>query len=373
MGYDLCMLGLLAYTTIRGASKGIAWQLAAIAALVLCFAFATPLSLAVAPAIHLDPPLNRWVAMLGIYLGFSFGCFAIARMARGWLEALKFEEYDRHLGALFGLLKGATLCLVITFFSVCLIESARGFVLHTRTGRLAGQVFHSLRGVMPAELDSVLAPYLKKFEAARVAQQDDQAADFDLAERPEDTDEEDFRGSSRRPEAPSDDDSAQDAGETQADGDLIDRVVDAIGSQVKESVSDLVHDTLAPQRESGRQERSRDDDPDQEERPPNRPRPSEEEIQGLVQGISRLFSRSTREQSRQQTEIETLLHGIPPVVAKGVLLDWRADLLGTADDPDSETDVMTPLDHRLLRQLARQGVDLEDLPRPVRERLRESE
>src|SRR5262245_38343757 len=105
MWYDALMLAILLFTTIRGAAKGMAWQLAAIAALVLCFLFATPLSLVVAPSINLAPPLNRWVAMLAIYLAFSFGCFSIARLLRGWLEELRFTEYDRHLGALFGLLK----------------------------------------------------------------------------------------------------------------------------------------------------------------------------------------------------------------------------------------------------------------------------
>src|SRR5687768_5200953 len=75
MAFDLCMLAVLVFTTVRGAMKGVAWQLAAIAALVLCFLFATPLSVVVAPLIHVDPPLNRWIAMLAIYLVFSFGCF----------------------------------------------------------------------------------------------------------------------------------------------------------------------------------------------------------------------------------------------------------------------------------------------------------
>src|SRR5262249_44900376 len=119
MWYDVFMLIIVAYTTIRGAMKGMAWQLAAIASLVLCFLFATPVSLSVGPAIPVNPPLNRWLAMLGIYLAFSFACFGVARLLRGWLEAIKFQEYDRHLGALFGLVKGITICLVVTFFVVC--------------------------------------------------------------------------------------------------------------------------------------------------------------------------------------------------------------------------------------------------------------
>ena len=86
-------------------------------------------------------------------------------MLRSWLEALKFEEYDRHLRHL-GFLKGATLCLVVTFFSVCLSETARAHILQTRTGRLSGQILDQLAIVMPAELDKVLAPYLRRFDDA---------------------------------------------------------------------------------------------------------------------------------------------------------------------------------------------------------------
>ena len=107
MGFDLFIGAILLITTIRGAAKGVAWQLAGIGALVLCFLFATPLSLTIAPMIKLAPLLNRWVAMLGIYLVFSFGTFAIARGFREALEKAKFVEFDRHMGALFGLFKGA--------------------------------------------------------------------------------------------------------------------------------------------------------------------------------------------------------------------------------------------------------------------------
>src|SRR5262245_1590046 len=185
MWYDVTMVGIVLYTTIRGSTKGIAWQLAAIGALLLCFAFATPLSLVVAPAIHLDPLLNRWVAMLGIYLVFSFICFGAARMFRNWLESWKFEEYDKHLGAMFGLVKGATICLVLTFFTVCLSAPAREYVLATYSGRASRVVMHRLTAVLPAEIDRVLEPYVDRLDKAEPLVADGAARD------------DDFRGSSR--------------------------------------------------------------------------------------------------------------------------------------------------------------------------------
>jgi|GEM_PF-296367 len=164
MTYDLFTLGVLAFTTYRGAAKGIAWQLAAIAALVLCFVFATPLSLGIAPAIPLEAPLNRWVAMLGIYLVFSFGTFALARSFRDFLEKARFEEYDKHLGAVFGFIKGITLSLVVTFFVVAMSEQARDYILHTHSGYAAAIIMDRLHPVMPGELHDVLDPYIHNLD-----------------------------------------------------------------------------------------------------------------------------------------------------------------------------------------------------------------
>lgn len=165
MAFDLFVLGILLVTTIRGAAKGVAWQLAGIGALVLCFLFATPLSLAFAPMIKLAPPLNRWVAMLGIYLVFSFGTFAIARGFREALEKAKFVEFDRHMGALFGLTKGAIIALVITFFAVAMSQKTREYVLTTHTGFAAAHIMNALDPVMPKELHAILEPYIHELDA----------------------------------------------------------------------------------------------------------------------------------------------------------------------------------------------------------------
>lgn len=163
--FDLFICAMLLFTTIRGAAKGVAWQLAGIGALVLCFMFATPLSLTLAPMIKLAPPLNRWVAMLGIYLVFSFGTFAIARGFREALEKAKFVEFDRHMGALFGLFKGVLLALVITFFSVAMSAQAREYILKTHTGYAAAHIMNALDPVMPKELHAILEPYIHHLDA----------------------------------------------------------------------------------------------------------------------------------------------------------------------------------------------------------------
>jgi hypothetical protein len=127
--------------------------------------FATPLSLTIAPMIKLEAPLNRWVAMLGIYLVFAFGTFAIARGFREALEKAKFVEFDRHLGALFGLFKGVLIALVITFFCVAMSKQAREIILKTHTGYAAAHIMNAIDPVMPKELHAILEPYIHQLDA----------------------------------------------------------------------------------------------------------------------------------------------------------------------------------------------------------------
>jgi membrane protein required for colicin V production len=159
MIYDGLILLILVLAAWRGAARGLAWQVAWIGGIVLCFLFATPLSLFVTPHIRLDPPLNRWVAMLVIYMAFSFGCFAIARTLRGWLEEARFQEFDKHLGAILGLAKGVAIAFVLTFFLLGLSETARAYILKTNSGYAAAAIFRKLHPIMPREIEHVLERY----------------------------------------------------------------------------------------------------------------------------------------------------------------------------------------------------------------------
>src|SRR5688500_18576502 len=160
MWYDAIVIGILAYTTIRGAMKGVIWQIAAIAGVVLCLVFAESISAAAGPYVRLEPPLNNWVVMLGAYLVFSFISFALAKLLTEWLDKIKFGEFNRHLGALFGFVKGAVICLVLTFFIVTVSDSAREMLRNSRSGRVAAIVMDRLHPVMPERLHEALNKYI---------------------------------------------------------------------------------------------------------------------------------------------------------------------------------------------------------------------
>ena len=86
-----------------------------------------------------------------------------------WMEKAKFKDFDRHLGALLGFVKGVVISLVVTFFSVTVFDSLKSVVLISYTGRAACQVLDVVKPITPdyfpeylqkavAELEQGLAP-----------------------------------------------------------------------------------------------------------------------------------------------------------------------------------------------------------------------
>jgi uncharacterized membrane protein required for colicin V production len=164
MWYDLLTLGILMYAMFRGAMKGIVWQLATIAALLMCFFFSGSLSHVIAPFIRVEEPLNKWIAMLVLYLGFSFVSFGVARVMHEAIENMRVEALDRHLGALLGLVKGAMFSVFLTFFLVTLSHSARESIINSESGYVAAVAIDRLAPVIPGDLHALLEPYLRRMD-----------------------------------------------------------------------------------------------------------------------------------------------------------------------------------------------------------------
>ncbi len=164
MWYDLLTLCILMFATYRGAMKGIVWQLATIASLLLCFFFSGSLSMSLAPFIRVEPPLNRWIAMLILYVAFSFVSFGAARMLHEMIEQIKFDAFDHHLGAVLGLLKGGVFSICITFFLVTLSGPAREAIMYSESGYVEAVVIDRLSPVIPGNLHALLEPYIRRLD-----------------------------------------------------------------------------------------------------------------------------------------------------------------------------------------------------------------
>jgi membrane protein required for colicin V production len=163
--YDLIMLLVLVGATLFGFWKGMAWQIASLASLVLSYFAALRFSTQLAPYFGDQAPLNRIGAMLAIYIATSFVIWMIFRLVSQIIDKVRLESFDRQLGAMFGFAKGVLLCVAITFFAVALLPPAQGqAIVKTQSGRYIVVLLNKTQAVVPPELQPAINPYLNTIE-----------------------------------------------------------------------------------------------------------------------------------------------------------------------------------------------------------------
>ena len=397
MWFDLLIVAILFYAVWKGASKGVVWQLAAIAALVLCFAFAESLSLQLAPVINVKPPLNRWIAMLAIYIGFSFISFTLARSLKSAIDSMKFEEFDRHLGAVLGLLKGIIFCLFLTFFLITISDSARAAVVKSHSGYAAAVILNEMAPVMPKELHGVLDSCLTNLDHPGVDlhDHDDDELFGDDHDHSQHGDDNPFPPGSNDLPNPFFERSGGDGSgvRTTKQDSLLKQIIESIPGYLRGELEDKVieaYNATAPEDRAtfAKQLRSRipgvlrgvteqwkngqpkaADPGNNNQFGANGNQQTAVERTKLLQTIAAIYSDYPEAQKDLIEEFEEDLSGIPDQVVMAVLKDWRADLLLTGGDPDPKTDVTTSLDKRVLRQLELQKVPLNSLGSAIQDRM----
>ncbi len=162
--YDLGLLAVLLVTVVFGAWKGMAWQIASLASVVLSAAVAIRFGRPLAPLFSRHEPWNRFVAMLVLYLGVSLAVWIVFRVVSRAIDRVQLREFDRQAGALLGGLKGVALCLVITFFAVTLSETTRQAVLRSYSGHYIARLIRHAGPVLPEEVRDVLGEYIDELD-----------------------------------------------------------------------------------------------------------------------------------------------------------------------------------------------------------------
>jgi membrane protein required for colicin V production len=163
--YDVIMLMVIAAATAYGAWKGLAWQVASLGSIVLSYFVAQQFGSQVAQHVEADPPWNTGVAMLALFMGTSLVVWIAFRLVSGMIDRLKLKEFDRQIGAMLGLVKGALLCIVITIFAVSLLGPVnREKVVQSHSGHYIALALDRAHAVMPKEVHDALHPYIHKLD-----------------------------------------------------------------------------------------------------------------------------------------------------------------------------------------------------------------
>lgn len=164
-GYDLFMLIVIGAAVVWGAWKGLAWQLASLASIVASYFVALTFRQPLSQLINASPPWNTFLAMLILFLGTGLVVWIGFNLISEAIERVKLKEYDRQLGALFGLAKGVLLCVLITLFAVGLLsEPQRQQICNSKSGYYIALLLDRSDAVIPAELHQVLGPYIDQLD-----------------------------------------------------------------------------------------------------------------------------------------------------------------------------------------------------------------
>lgn len=161
--YDGVMALIVFFTTVHGFWKGATWQIAPIMSLVLGYMIAMPMSVTTAQYFG-PPPQNRLFALVSIYIATSLVVYLMVRSFREGIEKAKLTEFDRHLGALLGALKGVLLTLSITVILLIYSASARDIILKSESRTIAAKIINAVYPILPRAMHQILAPYLRKLD-----------------------------------------------------------------------------------------------------------------------------------------------------------------------------------------------------------------
>ena len=158
------MLGILAATALLGYFKGMVWQLAWIAGIVVSGFVSMRFANQFAPYFGQQEPWNRFASMLALYVGTSLAVWLLFQIVSGAINAIHLSAFDHQLGLLFGAAKGILLCVVITFFAVMLAPDYRSQVVTSHSGQIVATLLVRADEYLPKEIHETIDPFVKQFE-----------------------------------------------------------------------------------------------------------------------------------------------------------------------------------------------------------------
>lgn len=171
--YDIIMLIILIAATLWGVWKGMAWQIAALASVIVSAVVAVHASPAIAPLFSAwfgaKEPWNRYLAMLVLYVVMAAAIWIVFHLVSNVIDRIQLKEFDRQLGAIFGLVKGVLYCVVITFFAVTFSPTdgtspIRLMVLQSRSGDWIARGIRNAKPILPEDIRTYLGKYIDELD-----------------------------------------------------------------------------------------------------------------------------------------------------------------------------------------------------------------
>ncbi len=162
--YDILMLAVLAGCILFGFWKGLAWQIASLAAIFVSYFIALNFRGQLAAHISATEPWNQFAAMLIIFIATSLVIWVAYGFMKKSIEKMRLRGFDAQAGALLGAIKGGLLCMLVTLFAVTLFgDNVRQSVIQSRSGGYIAVGINRLNAMIPQEVHAVLDPHVRRF------------------------------------------------------------------------------------------------------------------------------------------------------------------------------------------------------------------
>ncbi|HMO13108.1 MAG TPA: CvpA family protein [Pirellulaceae bacterium] len=162
--FDILILVILFGAIFLGFWKGLAWQIASFASLILSYLVASNFWPVLASRITIEPPLNEFIAMFALFLGTSLVVWIVFGFVRKSIERMALKSWDRQAGAIVGAIKGLCISILVTMFAVTLLgDNHRKAIVNSTSGRVITNIINRLAVVVPDNMRTQIASYVIRF------------------------------------------------------------------------------------------------------------------------------------------------------------------------------------------------------------------
>ncbi|MCL2347446.1 MAG: CvpA family protein [Planctomycetaceae bacterium] len=162
--YDMIILIIIGWLTLRGGMKGMVSQVVSIVAVVASFWAAIRLSPMIEPLIQTQPPWNKVLAIVIAFVGTSIAVTIVHRMIAKVVSVIRMKNFDRLFGAAIGFAKGVVVGMIITFFAVMLSEQTRSIALNATSGKILAALIQKGETLLPKDVSELVNSNLAGFQ-----------------------------------------------------------------------------------------------------------------------------------------------------------------------------------------------------------------
>lgn len=158
-GLDLALGLVLLVSALVGIWRGLVFEVLSLLGWVAAYVAAQAFAPAVATMIPIGAPgsaLNHAAAFAATFLAALVAWSLAARLVRSLIRATPLSALDRGLGALFGLLRGGVLLMVVATLAAMTPAHRSSAWQQARVARGLDAVLHGLEPMLPADLGRYL-------------------------------------------------------------------------------------------------------------------------------------------------------------------------------------------------------------------------